>query len=83
MVLYTMEDPVTASEVGRRLGLTVEMVERYLSNILERGIPVLKTFVSGKVYHSLDLKFKQLQARRNVLNISSELSVQLLEEHAI
>lgn len=83
MVLYTVEDPITSAEIGRRLGLTVEMVERYLANVLGRGIPILKTFVSGKVYHSLDLKFKQLQARQNVLNISQQLSVQLLEEDAI
>ena len=83
MVLYTAEDPVTSLEIGRRLGLTVEMIEQYLFSLTAKGIPVLKTFANGKVYHSLDLKFKDLQARRNVLNISGEISEELLRDKAI
>jgi len=83
MILYTAEDPVTALDVARRLGLTVEMVDSYLSNISAKGVPILRSFLSGKVYHSLDLKFKQLQAKKNVLKISESLSHQLLEDKAI
>ncbi len=83
MVLYTADDPVTASEVGRRLGFTVEMVEQHLFSVMGKGVPILKTFVNGKVYHSLDLKFKDLQARRNVLHISETVSQQLLHDKAI
>jgi DNA-binding CsgD family transcriptional regulator len=83
MVLYTADDPVTSLEVARRLGLTVEMVEQYLFSISSKGVPILKTFANGKVYHSLDLKFKDLQARRNILNISEEISQELLRDKAI
>ncbi len=83
MILYVQEDPITAVEIAKRLGLTVEMVDRYLLNIASKGVPVLKTFVNGKVYHSLDLKFKDLQARKNVLNINESVSAQLLTEKAI
>jgi hypothetical protein len=83
MVLYTADDPVTSLEVARRLGLTVEMVEQYLFSVSSKGVPILKTFANGKVYHSLDLKFKDLQARRNILNISEEISQELLRDKAI
>jgi len=83
MVLYTCEDPVTGLEVARRLGLTVEMVDQYLGNISAKGVPILRTFANGKVYHSLDLKFKDLQARKNVLRINEALSHQLLTDKVI
>ncbi len=83
LVLYTREDPVTSVEVARRLGLTVEMVDQYLTSIVAKGVPLLRTFASGKVYHSLDLKFKDLQARKNVLGIGEAVSQQLLNEKAI
>ncbi len=83
MVLYAVEDPITALEVAKRLGLTVEMVDRYLVSISAKGVPVLKTFVNGKVYHALDLKFKDLQARKNLLKINESVSQQLLNEKAI
>lgn len=83
MVLYAIEDPITSKDVARRLGLTIEMVDRYLGSISAKGVPILKTFMAGKVYHCLDLKFKELQARKNVLNINESLSQQLLTDKAI
>lgn len=83
MVLYVEENPITAGEIAKRLGLSLEMVERYLVSLSAKGVPLLRTFVNGRVYHSLDLKFKDLQARKNVLNISESLCAQLSQEHAI
>lgn len=83
MVLYTEEDPITSREISRRLGLTVEMVDQYLQTMAAKGIPLLRTFVNNKVYQSLDLKFKDLQARKNVLRINESISQQLLNEKAI
>jgi len=80
MVLYVREDPLTSLTIARRLGLTVEMVDRSLQGLIEKGVPVLRSFVDGKVYHSLDLKFKELQARRNVVGVSEAVSSQLVDE---
>lgn len=80
MVLYTAEDPATSLEIARRLGLTLELVEQHLVSICSKGVPILRTFANGKVYHSIDLKFKDLQARRNVLNISPSISQQMLAD---
>jgi len=83
MVLYTRDDPITSLEIARRLGLTSEMVDQYLQAVGLKGVPLLRTFVNDKLYHSLDLKFRDLQARRNVLHISEEISQQLLHDKAI
>lgn len=83
MILYANEEPLTAIEVSRRLGFTVEMVERYLNTILTKGVPILKNFNEGQVFLSLDLKFKDLQARKNILNIDEGISQQLLNEKMI
>ncbi len=83
LVMYAVEDPITTADIARRLGLTIEMVEQYLTNISAQGVPVLKSFVNGKVYHSLDLKFKDLQARKNILQISDAVRAQVLVDKAI
>jgi hypothetical protein len=83
LVLYAVDDPLTSLDIGRRLGFSVEMVEQYLHALISKGVPVLKTFVNGKIYHSLDLKFKDLQTRKNILGISEAMSQQLLTDKAI
>lgn len=83
MILYAVEEPSTAIDISRRLGFTVEMVERYVNNIIKKGVPILKNFTNGQVFFSLDLKFKDVQARKNILNIDEGISHQLLNEKAI
>ena len=83
LVLYALEEPVTTNDVARRLGLADDMVERSFLALAAKGVPILKTLVDGSVFHSLDLKFKDVQARKNVLQISESVRAQLLTEKAI
>lgn len=83
MVLYTIDEPISSDETARRLGLTEEMVQRYLQSITRKGVPILRSFADGITVYSLDLKFKDLQARKNILNIEEAVAQQLLSEKAI
>lgn len=78
--LYSEDDPLHGLELARRLGFTEEMVSSHIQCMLQKGVPVLRSLVGGSVQYSLDLRFKDLQARRNVLNISPTLSQQVLQE---
>lgn len=83
VVLYASEDKVTATEIARKLGFTDEMVNRYVYNIISKGIPILKHYDNDQIYLYLDLKFKNLQARKNILKINESISRQLLDDNAI
>lgn len=83
VVLYAAQDKITAVEIAKKLGFTDEMVNRYVYNLITKGIPVLKQFVKKEMYLNLDLKFKDLQARKGVVQISESISKQLLDDKAL
>jgi hypothetical protein len=83
LVLYSENTSVTAKDIGRKLGFTDEMVNRYVYNMISKGIPILRHYRDGDMLISLDLKFKDLQARKNVLKIDESVSKQLLSDKAI
>ena len=79
MVLYS-EESVVLKDIARKLGFTEEMVNKYVYNLISKGVPVLRTFVDNSVCFSLDLKFKDIQAKRNILNINESISKEVLTE---
>jgi|SRR3989338_1235716 len=65
---------VTYRQVSRRLALPEQLIASYITNILEKGIPILKKYVSGIVYLQLDHEFRQLQAKENIVGINTPLT---------
>jgi hypothetical protein len=83
LILYSETGSIIAKDIGRKLGFTDEMVNRYIYNMISKGLPILRQFKDGEMHISLDLKFKDLQARKNVLKIDESISKQLLSDKAI
>lgn len=71
VVLASLEGPCTPEQVGKRLGLSKQLAGQYLYNLQLKGIPMMARNWNGEMFYSLDLKFKDLQERKNVLKISS------------
>lgn len=65
------------SQIAKLLGFTEDMVNMYLFNIISKGVPVRKELVDDILVFSLDSEFKDLQARRNVLEIDPHISRQV------
>ncbi|MCP3682295.1 MAG: hypothetical protein GY861_06355 [bacterium] len=68
--LYTSEKPLTYAEIAKDLRESEFLVRSYITNLIEKGVPVKKRYVKSLPYLSIDVKFKELQARSNVLNIT-------------
>ncbi len=81
-ILYS-EDRVSLKALAKRLGFTEEMVNRYVSSLISKGVPILRQFVGSDLFLYMDLKFKDLQAKRNVLKIDESISKELLKESQI
>ncbi|MFP4568096.1 MAG: hypothetical protein ACLFN8_04065 [Candidatus Woesearchaeota archaeon] len=82
MVLYA-EENIVLKDIAKKLGFTEEMVNKYIYNLISKGVPVLREYVSDTVSFSIDLKFKHIQAKKNILNISESISKEILSERTL
>ena len=76
LFLYTLEssdDGVTYLDIARSSGLTEDLVSTYITNMVEKNIPIRKRYINSKVHLKLDPVFKGLQAKENILKIEQTL----------
>jgi DNA-binding CsgD family transcriptional regulator len=72
LVMYTASNarPVTYAEIANALRESEFLIRSYITNLIEKGVPILKQYIRNATYLSLDNRFREEQAKRNVLNIS-------------
>jgi len=74
VILYTSTNELSAIQIAKYLGLTEELVHTYIYKLISKGIPVIKRFIDENVLkYSLDKVFKDLQARKNLIAINSDV----------
>ena len=71
--LYTEDQPMTYSELAKKMNMPISLTRQYITNLLEKGIPVQKKYIKTKPYIYLDPKFKNLQAKKNILKIEQKI----------
>ena len=67
LVLYESEEMLTYEEIAKKLGLTKELVASYVTNLVIKGVPVIKKYSDSIIYVILDSKFKASQAKKNII----------------
>lgn len=55
--------------LARRLALTVNLAQNYVTNLIEKGVPIVKRYADGRIYISLDEQFKAAQTRKNIIGL--------------
>jgi len=71
--LYTEEKPVNYSELAKKMNMSISLTRQYITNLLEKGIPIQKKYIKQRPYIYLDPKFKNLQAKKNILKIEQKI----------
>ena len=71
VLLYSNEE-LTFLQIARKLSLTKQLVERYISNLILKGIPVIKSYREDETFLSLDPHFKAQQAKENIVGLDSD-----------
>ena len=72
-ILYAVEQtPLSYADVAVRTGLTELAVKAHIFSMINKGIPILERTIDGQSFFRLDKKFKELQAKDNVLKIDPE-----------
>ena len=75
LILYTLDGKkgeVTYLDIAKRINFPEDIVASYISNMLQKGIPIIKKYTNNEAHLSLDPKFKSLQAKENILDIKSK-----------
>ena len=75
IALYTADAKKSAIQIAQYLGLTDELIHNYMYKLISKGIPVQKKFSddSGELHYILDPHFKDLQARKNLVEINESV----------
>ena len=76
--LYTSENGQTYKDISRRTGLSENLVVCYISNLVAKGIPVLKRFTGNLVLLSLEPSFRELQMKENIVGINETIGNQVM-----
>ncbi len=72
MALYMEEVPLSYGEIALKCNIPVSCVPDGLTSLSAKGIPFVRTFYGEKLFVKLDPKFKELQAKENIVNLSLE-----------
>jgi len=71
--IYTEDQPITYAELAKKINMSISLTRQYLTNLLEKGIPIQKRYIKTRPYIYLDKKFKNLQAKKNILKIEQKI----------
>ncbi|MBU0460180.1 MAG: hypothetical protein KJ597_02470 [Nanoarchaeota archaeon] len=70
VVLYTEEIPLSCYEIGVKANLPLAVVQESVSSLSKKSIPLVRSFVNNQVFLKLEQKFKERQAKENLVNLS-------------
>lgn len=72
MALYTSNSPVSYFDISKQIGLSESLVMGYITNLIEKGVPIVKKYIGAKAQIFLEKEFKELQAKHNLANINQK-----------
>lgn len=70
LIIYSSENPISINDIAKKIGISPELVNSRITAMKLKGIPMLSQIVDGEEFVSLELRFKDLQSRNNILKIS-------------
>ena len=60
------------ADLAKLLNLSESLVRSYITNMIEKGIPILKKYLNGKPLISIDEKFKELQEKCDIAKLAQK-----------
>ena len=72
LILYTLEEikgSVTYLDIAKKVCLTEDIVASYVLNMVRKGVPIIKKYISSQAHLTLNKRFKSMQAKENILGI--------------
>ena len=70
LTLYTEETPLSYKEISVKAEIPLSLVPECISSLVGKGIPFQRSLVNSQLFLSIDPKFKDIQAKENLVNLS-------------
>jgi biotin operon repressor len=71
-IVYSANKPLSYPDIASALSMSESLVRSYLTNIISKGVPIIKKYLGGKPIISLDEEFKKLQQKENIIKLSQK-----------
>lgn len=65
---------VSYKQLARKLGISEALVSAFITQLIEKGVPVIKKYDNGVVFVQLEPKFRQRQAKEVIIGLNSSLT---------
>ena len=65
---------VSYKQLARKLGISDALISGFVTNLIEKGVPIVKKYDDGQAFVQLDPRFRQKQAKEVVIGLNSLLS---------
>ncbi len=78
LVMYSEGREMGYKEIARKSGLTENLVICYVSNLMTKGIPILRRYKNNELMLIIDPDFKEYQMKENVVGIDESISKGLI-----
>lgn len=73
-LLHDHPEGVTYVQIAHKLEMSTGLVTNFITNLLEKGIPLKKIYHNNNVHLLLEKEFSELQAKKNILGLNTLLS---------
>ncbi len=83
LALYAIEEEqgfVSYGDIARRMGIPESLVQAYITNLFEKGVPIIKRYLNGKATLTLEPSFKEIQRRQNIIGINEMISEKFISK---
>ena len=70
LILYTEEIPLCYREISGRANLPLALIPDCISSLVNKGIPLLRSFAQDQMFFKLDPSFRDVQAKENIVHLS-------------
>jgi len=68
------KESVTYEDLARRCGVTTALAVHYITNLIEKGVPVWKKYIGKTVHLTIDPDFVLEQAQENIVGVTIPLT---------
>ncbi len=81
LALYTLceeKESATYDEISKTVNLSETLVMNYITILIEKGVPIIKSYSDDRTKIKLSSYFKSIQTKNNVLKINEDISKQIV-----
>lgn len=73
LMIY-VKDGVDIEELSKKLAYDKDLIDDIVDNIVLKGVPILKQIHNSSIKLHMDIKFKNMQAKENIVGINNSIS---------